>query len=183
MKAKIWGLGLSRTGTTTLGKVLNEAGYNWIHYPNERQMDDLNNDGAGDIPVLLDYKRLDMKFPNSKFIYTVRDKDEWLQSMKKYIMRKHSWGQAFIGKRQVEIREGVYGNRFFDWESYSKAYDRWDNEFREYFKYRKDDFLVLDILGGDSPQKLKEFLGTNKKFPDEFPHYNKLIGNESYQIK
>ena len=32
-------------------------------------------------------------------------------------------------------------------------------------------------------KKLKEFLGTNKKFPDEFPHHNKLIGNESYQIK
>ena len=38
MKAKIWGLGLSRTGTTTLTHVLNQVGYNHIHYPSDDDM-------------------------------------------------------------------------------------------------------------------------------------------------
>ena len=79
MKAKIWCLGLSRTGTTTLSEVLNRVGYRHIHYPTDEQMLDMNNDGCGDIPVIPVYKELDRRFPNSKFIYTIRDKESWLK--------------------------------------------------------------------------------------------------------
>ena len=49
MKSKIWGLGLSRTGTTTLSYVLNAMGYRHIHYPTYNEMMSMNNDGASDI--------------------------------------------------------------------------------------------------------------------------------------
>lgn len=180
MKAKIWCLGLSRTGTTTLSEVLNKVGYRHIHYPTDEQMLDMNNDGCGDIPVIPVYKQLDKKFPNSKFIYTIRDKDAWLKSMEPYLERKKSWHQS---ARQINIRKEVYSEPFFRYNTYSESYDFWDKDFREYFKYRPNDFLVLDIIGGDSPQKLAEFLDDGKKYPDVFPHYNKLVDGKGVQIK
>ena len=181
MKSKVWCLGLSRTGTSTLTEVLNRVGYNHIHYPTDWDMFYGVNDGAGDIPVIPVYKELDKKFPNSKFVYTVRDKDSWLKSMEPYLERKRLWNQA---GRQVNIRKMVYKNQFFDYNTYSKAYDDHDKDVREYFKNRPYDFLVLDIIGGDKPQKLFDFLNiANYTCPDEFPHYNKLVNGKGVQVK
>ena len=78
---KIFGLGLSRTGTTTLAETLKLVGYDVIHYPSHNQLFSENNNGATDIPVIPHYKELDKRFPNSKFVYTIRDKQEWLNRM------------------------------------------------------------------------------------------------------
>jgi hypothetical protein len=171
MKSKIWGLGLSRTGTTTLSTVLNQLGYRHIHYPSYDEMFALSNDGCSDIPVIPIYKELDQKFPNSKFVYTIRDRTEWLEKMGPYLERKRNWNQ---GAKQVNLRVEVYKNAFFDYNTYSKAYDDHDKDVKEYFKNRPKDLLILDIIGGDKPQKLYDFLGVDKKAPDEFPVVNKL---------
>lgn len=180
MKSKVWCLGLSRTGTSTLSEILNRSGFNHIHYPSDHDMFNGVNDGAGDIPVIPVYKELDKKFPNSKFVYTIRNKDAWLKSMEPYLERKKNWDQA---SRQVNIRKAVYNQPFFDYNTYSKAYDDHDKDVRSYFKNRPYDFLVLDIIGGDKPQKLFDFLNiTNYTPPEEFPHYNKLVNGKGIQI-
>lgn len=172
MKAKIFGLGLSRTGTTTLNAILKQYGYNMIHYPTNEELYSLNNDGCTDIPATVVYKDLDKKFPNSKFIYTTRDKDEWLKSMGPYLERKKTWNQS---STQVNLRIETYGAPFFEYDKYSAAYDYWLKDITEYFKNRPNDLLILNIVNGiDKPQKLFDFLGINKKAPDEFPHENKL---------
>ena len=171
MKSKIWGLGLSRTGTTTLSYVLNEMGYRHIHYPTYDEMMSINNDGASDIPVIPIYKELDQKFPNSKFIYTTRDKQAWLASMGPYLERKKTWNQLSC---QVQTRIKVYNQPFFDYNIYSKAYDDHDKDVKEYFKNRPKDLLILNILSGDKPQKLYDFLGSSLIPSDVFPHKNKL---------
>tara|TARA_B100000900_G_scaffold416048_1_gene448714 strand:- start:149 stop:688 length:540 start_codon:yes stop_codon:yes gene_type:complete len=179
MKAKIWCLGLSRTGTSTFTEILNQAGYNHIHYPTPEDMYSMGNDGCGDIPVIPAYQDLDAKFPNSKFVYTIRDKNAWLKSMEPYLERKRKWKQ---GQRQIEVRVNVYGDPFFDYKLYSEAYDFWENEFTKYFKNRPNDFLVLDIIGGDKPKKLFDFLEKDN-YPEEFPHYNKLVDGKGVQVK
>lgn len=179
MKAKIWCLGLSRTGTSTLTEILKQVGLNHIHYPTETEMMQMNNDGAGDIPVIPVYKTLDQYFPNSKFIYTTRNKDEWLTSMEPYLERKKKWKQSM---RQVLIRRAVYGHEFFDYKLYSEAYDKHDKDVKQYFKKRPNDFLELDIIGGDKPKKLFDFLGI-QNYPEEFPHYNKLVDGKGVQVK
>jgi len=179
MRTKIWCLGLSRTGTSTLTEILKQVGLNHIHYPSDRDMFGGENDGCGDIPVIPVYKKLDKEYPNSKFIYTIRDKDDWLKSMDPYLERKKDWNQA---SRQVHIREMVYGKAFFDYDTYSEAYDKHDQDVMEYFKWRPYDFLVLDIIGGDKPKKLFEFLGIDY-YPEEFPHYNKLVDGKGIQVK
>lgn len=172
MKSKIFGLGLSRTGTTTLNTILKQHGYNMVHYPTNAELYSMNNDGATDIPVTVVYKDLDKKFPNSKFIYTIRDKDEWLASMGPYLERKRTWNQS---SKQVDVRIQTYGAPFFEMDKYSKAYDFWLNDITEYFKNRPNDLLILNIVNEvDKPQKLFDFLGIKTKAPEKFPHENKL---------
>src|SRR5688572_13581789 len=89
---KVFGLGLSKTGTTSLGGALNLLGIETIHYPHDQKTyHDLRNgnyrlsileeyQGAVDIPVAPYYAQLDTIYPDSKFILTVRDKDSWLTS-------------------------------------------------------------------------------------------------------
>jgi len=171
MKSKIWGLGLSRTGTSTLTYVLNEVGYNHIHYPTDDEMLSFNNDGASDIPVIPKFKKLDTMFPNSKFILTTRDKEKWLQSMSTYLARKVNWNQS---TRTLNIRELVYGDVWFNYSVYERSFDNHEKNIREYFKKRPNDLLVLNIVDGiDKPQKLFDFLGINKTMK-EFPHRNYL---------
>lgn len=171
MKSKIWGLGLSRTGTTTLTYLLNQIGYNHVHYPTDDEMMSFNNDGASDIPVIPKYKKLDAQFPNSKFILTTRDKEKWLKSMSTYLERKRNWNQS---TRQVNIRIDVYKEPFFVYEVYDRVFDEHERKVKEYFKNRPESLLILNIVDGvDKPQKLFDFLGVDAKM-DEFPHRNEL---------
>ena len=170
MRSKIFGIGLSRTGTTTLNEVLVQLGYKSVHYPNEGELFSMRFDAATDIPVTVRYKELDKYFPNSKFIYTVRNKEEWLDSIVPYLERKRGWNMA---QTQVDIRTQVYGSPFPNRAQASAAYDSHHNDIINYFKKRKQDLLILDIIGGDSTKLLTDFLGVDPIDP-EFPHKNKL---------
>ena len=165
----IYCLGLSRTGTTSLSDYLKTHGLNVIHYPNMDQMMMGVGDGASDIPVLLKYKELDKMFPGSKFIYTVRD--NWVDAVEPYFLRKK--GRVNQAGTQLNIRKEVYGSVDWNRDLYAKAEKHWDNEIREYFKDRPDDFLVLDIVGGEPVTKLNDFLGLdNNRGAKEFPKSN-----------
>ena len=167
---KIFGLGLSRTGTTSLTHALKVVGYNVIHYPiNKKILFDSNNDGASDIPVIAYYKELDKKFPNSKFIYTIRDKEEWLDAMDRYLERKK---YRIIGHWGREIRTAVYGQMEFDRGVFATKYDEHDNDVRAYFADRPQDLLVLNICSGDGWEKLNKFLNITNKNVGAFPHEN-----------
>lgn len=172
MTYKIFGIGLSRTGTTTLNHVLNQWGFNTIHYPTDRELWDPQNSGATDIPVIPVYKELDKKFPGSRFIYTTRDLEDWLDSIVPYFERKRNWGISKKGSSQLKIRERVYGTGFPDRSQAQKAWERHREDVMSYFKDR-DDLLILDIIGKDSPKKLAKFLSVKTDLA-EFPHKNEL---------
>lgn len=166
---KIFGIGLSRTGTTTLSKTLKMTGFNVIHYPSESDLYSFGNNGACDIPVIPNYKHMTAFWPDAKFIYTTRDKEEWLDSIVPYFERKRQWNQS---GRQVDIRTKVYGTPFPNREEASIAYDKHDIDVRHFFD-RDENFLELNIIGGDKPKKLFDFLGV-ANILNEFPHENKL---------
>lgn len=170
---KIFGIGLSRTGTTSLAYALKEVGINIIHYPmSKTQLFDSKNNGACDIPVISYYKELDRKFPNSKFIYTFREKEEWLNSMAIYLPRKKDWPKTAW---QTQHRMAVYGREDFDRAVFAASYDRHDNDVRSYFKGREQDLLILNICGEDTTEKLFSFIDvSNKNAPKTFSNKNKL---------
>ena len=83
---KIFGIGLPKTGQTSLATAMWTLGCKTVQYPyNSSQIK--NNDFALDLPIVINYKKLDKKYPNSKFILTTRDFDSWLASMQNHYRR------------------------------------------------------------------------------------------------
>lgn len=170
---KIFGLGLSRTGTTSLTSALTDVGFRIVHYPqNKKQLFSTANDGATDIPVIYYYKELDQAFPNSKFIYTTRDRDDWVNSMSRYLPRKKTWK---TNDWTIQHRVSAYGRADFDRADFTARFDEYDVEIREYFKGREQDLLVLNIFNNPTVKDLYKFLGvTGRDSSILFPHKNKL---------
>lgn len=170
---KIFGIGLSRTGTTSLCSALKDGGVDIIHYPKSKaDLFNPKNTGACDIPVAVYYKELDKKFPKSKFIYTIRDKDGWLISVEKYLKKKEA---RKLDAWQKQNRLDVYSQIKFDKDIYAERYDNHDKTVRDYFKGREQDLLILNICGGEATGKLFTFVGISSTI-NTFPHENKLKG-------
>ncbi len=188
---KVFGLGLNRTGTSSLNEALLILGYKSIQ--NCRPMvcckdgevglktEKLDNiDALTDIPVPLKYRELDKAFPGSKFILTTRDFDSWMHSCEGYYTKFRAFSRKFIwGKRMALYFKNLYGREVFDAQEFSEAYKRHSSEVEEYFSGREEDLLVYSVCNGDGWKPLCEFL--NKPVPDaSFPHANKLKTLRNY---
>lgn len=168
--SKVFGLGLSRTGTTTFSEVL-KPHLNIIHYPRTRTIYDSQNDGSCDIPVIPEYKKLDERYKDAKFVLTVRDIDAWTVSVTNYFERKRQKNPNQVAW-QADIRKKVYGKLFPTPEEFRQTYLNHYDDVVQHFDGREDKLLILNIVGGDSPEKLFSFLGINNP-PSEFPLTNK----------
>jgi hypothetical protein len=166
---KVFGIGLSRTGVTSLTQAMKILGMNAVQFPtNEKTI--RNIDAATDTPVAYNFKRLDKLFPHSKFILTVRDPDSWLQSCEKLWRRQAAFfdRHAFV----TDLHEKLYGGRTFDRARFLAAYEAHVADTHAHFKERTEDFLELDILKTANPwSPLCRFLGAS--MPDvPFPNTN-----------
>ena len=168
---KIFGIGLSRTGTLSLARALRELGYKTSHYPKPPLMPELattieNYDAACDTPIALAYKDLDKIFLNSKFILTTRSLESWMNSCRNFKhFRRELKGQ---GK---QVRLSLYNYNGFSERRFRITYLRHHGNVLNYFEYRND-LLIMDITKGDGWEKLCKFL--DKNIPDKpFPHKHK----------
>lgn len=152
---KAWGIGLGRTGTSTLCTAFRILGYKRVeHNPTFEQLADL--DAAADNECVLYYKYLDYKFPGSKFVLTTRELEPWLESMKFIHERYPATRDMDIAiKRRMLIYESVT----FDREKFVRAYHRHHAEVRSYFEDRPQDLLEMNITEGAGWDALCEFLG------------------------
>ncbi len=180
---KIFCIGLSKTGTTSLNKALNILGIkstHELHGGSPHYNDYLPRLLAGnfshniwsdfqaftDIPIPLFYQQLDEVFPNSRFILTVRNKRDWVNSAECYFsqMYKKPAGFSTEHKRSLKIpctdfvRVMVYGMAKFNRSRYLSVYVKHNREVWKYFKKRRQDLLVLNISGGDGWKELCRFL-------------------------
>ena len=174
---KVFGIGLSKTGTTSLTKALNIVGIHSIHFPHdERTLHELQRgeyrlsildeyQGASDTPVAPFFAQLDSAWPGSKFILTVREKTSWLRSAEAH------W-EVILAKRRATdvafkafcdfINASVYGCIDFNAERFTYVYDMHLRQVKEYFANRPDDLLVLDICAGKAGwSDLADFLGVH----------------------
>ena len=91
--AKVFAIGLSKTGTTSLAGALDQLGYLTGHYRNEFTHDLLTpedafyHDALADTPICPYFEALFHMFPNSRFIYTTRPMQEWLSSYNRHHQR------------------------------------------------------------------------------------------------
>ena len=164
-RSKVFGIGLSRTGTTSLNDALEILGFSAIHYPISLEQIELY-DAATDLLVAATFEILDTKFPGSKFLYTVRGRESWLASCRQHWLRK----QENVDDINRELRRQLYGTIDFDPGLFAQAYDRHESRVLHYFAERPHDLLVLDICGGRAGwEVLCSFLGVpvpNTPFPN-----------------
>lgn len=185
---KVFGLGLSKTGTSSLTEALNLLGVPSVHYPHDgRTLEELRAgrfrlsileefQGVTDIPVAPFYAQLDTAFPGSKFVLTVRKRWAWLRSCEAHWRLMGDWLDNFPDfKRFHEFAcAAAYGTLTFDRERFSRAYEEHGRGVLDYFRERPGDLLVMDICAGEGWEKLCPFLGLPAPAAP-FPHANEWM--------
>ncbi|MEV5880817.1 sulfotransferase family protein [Streptomyces sp. NPDC052101] len=186
-RPKVFGLGLSRTGTLSLTAALRTLGFDIAHYPADQGTYHAllkgtarfpllaERDGITDITVVPYYEELDLAWPGAKFILTVREEADWLRSCERHWQRpietKADQGEVYLDLQRF-LRAAVYGCHAFQPQRFARVYRRHIEQVKRYFAGREGDLLVLDICGGQGYELLARFLGV--PVPDEpFPELNR----------
>lgn len=198
---KVFGVGFSKTGTTSLERAFTELGYKVCHghfnnnhtnflialYVNKDYREILKMTklfdafadgpwGGGDL-----YKTLLDEYPDAKYILTVREPEKWYMSFEKMITRfSPDLDSAF----ETFYNNGRYGTPYFfkhifgietmagAREKMIAYYTSYNSEVQKYFAQKGKELLVVDITAGAGWNEICTFLG--KPVPAiEFPHMNK----------
>ena len=172
----IFGIGLSKTGTTSLFAALDLLGFRSATYRHMRALgleewfagsferDYLAGyDAATDLPLATFFPQLDHRFPGSKFVLTVRELDSWLESARTHFSAPPA---SEFGTR---VRLATYGTAGFDEVRFRYVHATHTRNVEWWFDHRTDALLVLDVVGGEGWERLCPFLGVDP--PDiPFPH-------------
>lgn len=164
---KIFCIGLSRTGTTSLHLALVALGITSSHYPGAAAWDWLNGDTSAattrryraysDLPVAAFYKALYRSHPDAKFILTVRHPDAWVRSTGRFLQARRPPSQLTILRDYFRL--AVYGRMVFEAEDFRDRFLRHNAEAAEFFADKADQFLRIDIDEGFDWAPLCRFLG------------------------
>lgn len=179
---RVYGIGLSRTGTTTLHDYLNTVGYNSVHFPNsikrlEQVFDGTTWNAAVDTPIALNFRELYYRYPKAGFILTLRNKQKWLDSVEHHMSKgkgRRGHGHQFTRM----IRKGLYGSIEFNRDIYAKAYNTHIQNVMNFFR-AKDSISQLIMINipdnaAESLDRLNNFLDIPEhKRPKAFEHLNK----------
>lgn len=173
---KIFGIGLNKTGTSTLAECFKILGFSHTKCSRKLLQDfvvynDFTNifervvqyDTFTDWPWPLVYQELDHCFPGNKFILTIRkDAIAWLRSLKKHSERTHPI---------YHCRKLAYGYHYPHGheQEHIEIYENHNERAMEYFKNRPEDFLLINWENGDGWERLCQFL--NRDIPKaDLPH-------------
>lgn len=180
MRNKVFGIGLNKTGTTTLSSCLEILGYRHKSYSIELlrmlrsgKLDEIRTecakyDSFEDWPYPLMYKELDQWFPGSKFILTTRiTAERWLQSLESHSLRV----DPEIG---CETRSIAYGFPYpqLNRKAHLDFYKAHCDAVRSYFANSPERFLEVCWESEGDWKKLCEFLDCNVPLDIPFPHSN-----------
>jgi hypothetical protein len=185
----VFGIGLHKTGTTSLGVALEGLGYTVCHgaislrvaLGHRRMMHLLrchelepimrvaeHYDAFEDNPWFLLYRELDARFAHAKFILTMRDESRWLESALRYYDRTET------DIRRSDLRHWIYGVRspVGHEQRWLERYRQHNDDVKAYFRNRPGDLLVVDWERGSGWAELASFLG--RDVPSRsFPHENR----------
>ena len=111
------------------------------------------------------YWKIDVAYPGSKFILTVRDEVSWLASVRKHFSDANRFrSQWDCDPFSHQIHKILYGRTDFEPTVFLERYRRHNSEVLEYFEDRKD-LLVLNMDKRDGWKELCTFL--NVPVPQE----------------
>lgn len=168
--SKVFGIGLPKTGTTSLGSALGLLGFRTLQSPpvwmrqiyhaglyryDQQQWDAVVNFGEWH------FAQLDETYPGSKFIWTGRDLDKWLLSVKRVFI--HHW------PKWQEPRLEIFGSHVYTESRMRFVYESQARLVREYFRGRPD---FLEFTAPFKWGPLCEFL--DRPIPSEpYPWHNR----------
>ncbi len=188
-RAKVFGIGFHKTGTSSLARALGMLGYRSIHgdgrkskHGGDAGVSMLRQIKAGDYelpsfavydaftdnPYFSIWQQLAEKFPDAKFVLTERDEEGWLKSCVRY----------YDGRRIRPMREWMFGEHADPSSSdaaaqvWLAAYRNHNRAIKEYFANQPDRLLVINVMAGDGWQKLCPFLAAAVP-AKPFPHANR----------
>ncbi len=159
LPTRIFGVGMPKTATTSLHTALDILGYDSAHWTTPRWARNIWEElvtgnrsltlerhyALCDLPIPFLFRELDIAYPGSKFILTLRDESSWLESCRKHWSRKHNpwretWDDDAFSHRAHNL---MYGRKEFDADIFLSRYRRHNAEVMEYFKRRPGDLLVM----------------------------------------
>ena len=162
---KIFGIGLSKSGSHSLSAFLNSLGFWCVHNPNTNLMSKGNfvsalgsRIAAVDTSVSAYFKQLDKAFPHSAFILTCRkDEDAWEKSCVNHF--SDSSRKKIEGKQNV--RKILFGNRTF-----KESFRHHHSTVLEYFGTKSKRLLVIDVTDKKTQvnARIFQFLLSWKKY-------------------
>ncbi|AKH42832.1 hypothetical protein FHS61_000605 [Altererythrobacter atlanticus] len=174
-RRKVFGVGLNKTGTTSLAACMEKLGYRHMGYRldllkayRSGQMDEVwavidAHDSFDDWPYPLMYRELAERYPDAQFLLTIRRSPEiWFDSLARHSRQSRPFRNA---------RKLAYGWRYPEnaREQHLEFYRRHNAEVQEYLGNR---VKVLCWETGDGWPELCDFIGA--AVPEEaFPHANR----------
>ena len=163
---RLFGIGLNKTGTTSLTHALRQLGFEAIHMGgiNARLKSFRRGRMAAfedqkcflDGDLYLYWRELRSAYPDAKFILTTRDREDWINSRIVHVLHNRLFGQS----RWLDVDSR-------DW------IDLWDAHHAAVRSAFPGDSCLLefDVCGGDGWPKLCKFLDVDQ--PDcDFPRAN-----------
>lgn len=217
MRQKVFGIGFNKTGTTTLESVLRYYGYSLPDQAYQEKMITRSTfdgnyqpmiDLVGRFEAFQDmpfsqgstYMTADKLFPDSKFILTIRDPEQWFASLcqfHKKLFNIESLGdltESHVRTQFHYLYDGyVYENikRFLTDESDEQKEARWDllynkdyyierylkrnDAIRKYFSSREGALLVIDLTKEQTTKSICDFLEIPSNLTIPMPHENSTI--------
>jgi hypothetical protein len=182
---KVFGIGLSRTGTTSLNKALTILGYKAFHWrlPYDYSLLRLEHayfmDAITDINASFQFETLYHVFPKAKFVYTTRPQAEWTPSICEHYDAKSpgalAWRLAHApvverpagpnAERHTALFHAMHHALYTQHQTWEAAYAAHDRRVRSFFADRPESMLEFDIFeAGHGWPELCTFLG--KPIPD-----------------
>ncbi len=162
--SKIFIIGLPRTGTTSVCVSLLDLGFKVAHCAvTEGSL--LAADVIGDTPAYCDYRKLDRRFPGSRFIYLERQIDSWLPSIKSLfenmitglLMPQGGFPPA-VKRCYAETFSPLNRQTAISDEHLKNCYIRHRDNVSEYFKNRPNDIISIDVSHQNAYLKMIDFL-------------------------
>jgi hypothetical protein len=186
LPTRIFGIGMHKTATTSLHKALLKLRIDSAHWKSAHWAraiwDEVLATGRSktlerhyalcDLPIPVLFRELDEAYPRSKFILTIRDEDEWIESVRKHWSAKNPFRAQWDEDPFTHtIHRVIYGRVKFDEQVMRERYRRHNAEVLEHFRGRPNDLLVMDMSRGAGWHELCGFL--RKPIPDgEYPRAN-----------
>ncbi len=118
------------------------------------------------------YRRLDQRFPGSRFILSVREPEAWWRSVERWLAVTKPWMAELY---RLHLRAPDLSK-----EAFLRGYEQHNRDVRGYFAGR-DEFLELDVTAGLGWQPLCAFLGCAAP-SSPFPHTNRQSYTEDDRV-